>query len=183
MKDIKIIALDMDGVINSNKLFYKWIMEHEKKYGREEAIKIFRKEFCSCEELVFPQLAKRITEICEKTDSYILWSSTWRKLERYKKIEDAQEMFNRRGLPGNRLIAYTPQSGFSWAGRCRGSEISLWIRNNQEYNILKCAVIDDRDDAGFNLPKCARFFQTLSEDGITNKTKKEIINFLNKEDK
>lgn len=180
-QSIKIIALDMDGVINSNELIQKWINEHEKKYGREKSIKIFREEFCNCEELVFPELAEKITKIVNETDCYILWTSTWRKLERYKDIEDAKDMFNRRGLPGDKLVAYTPQIGMSWGGHCRGSEIAAWIRDNTEYNIMKCAVIDDRIDAGENLPKNAKYFNINANTGITTNIVKKIIQYLNKE--
>ena len=178
MKDIKLIALDMDGVVNSNKLIQKWINEHTKKYGREEAIKIYKKEFCNCEELVFPELAEKITKIVNETDCYILWSSTWRKLERYKDIEFAKDMFNRRGLPGDKLIAYTPQIGMAWNGICRGAEIASWIRGNIEFNVVKCAVIDDRKDAGYSLPKNAMFFQTDLFYGITDEQVEKIIEYL-----
>lgn len=43
-------------------------------------------------------------EICEKTTADILWSSTWRKLPEYSDIKKAQEMFDRRDLPGEKLI-------------------------------------------------------------------------------
>jgi hypothetical protein len=133
------------------------------------------------EELVFPELAEKITKIVNETGCYILWTSTWRKLERYKNIEDAKEMFNRRGLPGDKLIAYTQSIGFAWSGNCsRGTEIKFWIEDNNEYNIVKCAVIDDRVDAGENLPENARYF--FIEDGITDNDVKWIIDYLNNEE-
>lgn len=180
----------MDGVINSDELISKWFsnkfneLENDGNYYTDDELRLkvrnaFKKEFCDSTELIFPELAKHIVKICNKTNCYILWSSTWRKLEKYQNIEDAKEMFNRRGLPGDRLIAYTPQIGTSWGGFCRGDEISLWIKNNEEYNIIKCAVIDDRLDAGYNLPNNAKYFNINEYCGITKYNTKDIIDYLN----
>lgn len=189
---MKVIALDCDGVINSNILIRKWMAdkysEIEKKQNtfsyneiREEVRNEFQKEFCHCEELVFPELAKIISTICEKTDAKILWSSTWRTLDRYKNIEDAKKMFNRRGLPGDVLIGYTPKLGadFFTSSYSRGSEIRMWLFNNVYGNIEKCAVIDDREDAGHDLPTNAKFFQTDENVGITDLMSYEICDYLN----
>jgi len=190
---MKLICLDMDGVINSNYLIRNWInnkfkeLENNPEYScdyeklRKAVRSKYAKEFCNCEELVFPELAKIIYDICEKTDANILWSSTWRKLKRYSNIEDAKEMFNRRGLPGNRLIGYTPDlSKQYFSGSCaRGSEIRMWLFNNTFGHIEKCAVIDDREDAGFGIPNNAKFFQTEEEIGITSEIAQDICNYLN----
>lgn len=193
MDNIKIIALDMDGVVNSDHLIYDWLMnkreELKSSYNNDmfsEELRLavrqaFNDEFDHSTELVFPELASRITKICNETDAYILWSSTWRKLDKYQDIEVAKDMFNRRGLPGNKLIGYTPSIGMSWGGNCRGSEISSWIHNNTVGNIIKCAVIDDRLDAGYNLPSCAKYFQTFCAVGINDYDVEDIINYLNKE--
>jgi len=189
LKDIKIIGLDMDGVVNSGKLCRKWINDRWKieeqnpnnltdEDVRLAVRKAYQEEFVHMEELVFPELAEKITKICKETDCYILWTSTWRKLERYQDVEVAKDMFNRRGLPGDRLIAYTPQIGMGWAGHCRGSEIKSWITNNIEYNVIKCAVIDDRIDAGENLPKNAKYFWIDDYEGITDDNVNDIIKYL-----
>ena len=190
MKKIKLIALDMDGVVNSYQHSKNWLLQHynlEREKDkisdadtiRERVKKMYEEQFCNFEQYIFPELAERITKICKQTDCYILWSSTWRKLERYKSIEKAREMFNRRGLPGNKLISYTPIIGMSWNGHCRGSEISSWIRDNTQYEVIKCAVIDDRYDAGYNLPSNAKFFQIDEYVGITEENVESIIQYLN----
>ena len=46
----------------------------------------------------------------------------------YSKVEDAVAMFNRRGLPGDALIGYTPNLGRM---SIRGDEIRLWLYNNK----------------------------------------------------
>jgi hypothetical protein len=191
-RKLKIIALDMDGVVNSTKHIGDWLYnkreEFKKQYPEFDPLgdeifqltrKEYQKEFNHMIELVFPDLAERIKRICDETDCYIVWSSTWRKLKEYEDIENAKEMFNRRGLPGDRLIGYTPQQGMAWGGCYRGSEIKLWINDNIYGEITKCAVIDDRYDAGYNLPKCAKFFQINDQTGITEEDTEDIIKYLN----
>ena len=186
--------LDMDGVVNSSQHINNWIVNKREEIKKEhpeldpignEIFQLtrdaYRKEFNHMIELIFPDLAERITRICNETDCYIVWSSTWRKLQEYDNIDVAIDMFNRRGLPGNRLIGYTPQQGMSWEGRCRGSEIRVWINDNIYGKVTKCAVIDDRVDAGYNLPKCAKFFQINDQIGITEHDVEDIIKYLNEE--
>ena len=185
---MKLIALDMDGIVNSNILIRKWFIDKEKELFEltnkqptdTELRNAFKEEFKNSTELIFPQLAKYITEICEKTNAYILWTSTWRKLEKYSDINVAKDMFNRHGLPGDKLIGYTPQIGMSWYGRSRGSEIRSWLKNNNlTEEITHCAVIDDRIDAGENLPKNAKFFWIDPNQGISDYETINIINYLN----
>lgn len=189
MKEIKVMMLDMDGVVNSYQHSKKWLLqnfEKERQKDKQSDVDIIRKkvmanyskQFCVYTELVFEDLAERINRICDQTDCYIVWSSTWRKLQKYSDLQKAREMFNRRGLQGDRLIAYTPCIGMSWQGHCRGSQISAWIRNNEQYKVIKCAVIDDRYDAGFNLPQCAKFFQIDGYVGISEENVKEIVDYL-----
>lgn len=191
-KRFKIIALDMDGVVNSSKHISDWIYDKRNEIKKENPTindddlfkltrEAYQQEFNHMIELIFPDLAERITRICKETDCYIVWSSTWRKLQEYSNIEIAKEMFNRRGLPGNKLIGYTPQQGMSWEGHCRGNEIRLWINDNVYGEVTKCAVIDDRHDAGYNLPKCAKFFQINDQIGITEDDVEDIIKYLNED--
>lgn len=188
-KKLNLIALDMDGVVNSSIAIYDWFdkkMSELENNGfsyldneiRLEARKIFNKEFENSTELIFPELAQRIKRIVDETDCYILWISTWRKLEKYSNIEIAKDMFNRRGLPGDKLLDYTPSIGMAWSGSCRGNEIKMWINNNTYGKVNKCAVIDDREDAGYNLPSCAKFFQINEQIGITEYDMEDIINYL-----
>lgn len=186
---MNVIFLDMDGVVNSEALVEQWIKNKFTELenngncylGDELRLavrKAFIEEFCNSEELVFPELAAKITRIVKETGAKIVWSSTWRLLERYQSIEAAKEMFNRRGLPGDALIGYTPQIGRSYENNCRGTEINYWINNNIYGNIEKVAVIDDRYDAGWNLPDCAYFFQTNVYIGITDKITQKVIDYL-----
>lgn len=188
---MKLLALDMDGVINSNKLIRAWCDNEYNNFKKlfpeysEEQLKAKVKEkykeyFNHSKELIFSELAARVTEICEKTDCYILWTSTWRLLKEYKNMDDAKEMFNRHNLPGNKLIGYTPSLQSFYSSTLRGDEIRCWLESNIYGKIEKCAVIDDLIYAGFNLPDNAKFFQTNIEYGITKKHVKDICKYLKK---
>ena len=193
---IKIIILDMDGVVNSNSLIREWIdkkyKEKEKLFSdfdeiRGEVRKEYAKEFRNMRELVFPELAERITRICNETGAFILWSSTWRNLSEYQNLAVVRNMFKRRGLPEDRFIGYTPDlkgdRGWSYGwGVCRGEEISFWFKNYLTDRKIVGAVIDDRSDAGMGIPEFTKFFQTDEEYGITEEQTQKIISYLNKVD-
>lgn len=173
----KLLVLDMDGAgANCDQLIEKWIIDHEKKYGRAESIKMFRKEFNNSTELVFPEIAERTSKIVKETGCKILWSSSWRNLPEYKDMEKAKEMFNRRGLPGDALIGYTPNLGYL---DIRGNEIRAWVLNNTYGDFDRVAVLDDLDEAGMNLPENCRFFRTKAYSGLTEKIMNSIIKYLN----
>lgn len=192
MKNVKLIALDMDGVVNSDIKIRKWfdnkMLELENQgYSylnnelRLEARKAFNKEFDHSTELIFPELAKFIKQIIDETDCYILWSSSWRNHPKYVDIEVAKDMLNRHNMRGDRLIGYTPTLHFLDQG-IRGNQIRTWLYNNSyfDYNDLyKCAVIDDRHDAGEMLPDKCKFFWIDPRQGITEYETNKIINYLN----
>lgn len=192
MKNVKLIALDMDGVVNSDIKIRKWFsnkMSELESQGysylnneiRIEARKQFDKEFEHSTELIFPELAAYITQIVNETNCYILWSSSWRNLSKYNDIEVAKKMFNKHNLPGDKLIGYTPQLHFMDQG-IRGNQIRSWLYNNKYFDykdLYKCAVIDDRYDAGDMLPNKAKFFWIDPKQGITEYETKNIINYLN----
>lgn len=175
MRD-KILFLDMDGVVNSNNEIVKYLDDliENKCYTKEEARKQFNKEFCYYTELIFPIFAKRITDICEKTDCDIVWSTTWRTIREYRcNIEYAQKMLTRRGIPGERLISYTPNLYYN--PRC--DETKSWLKRNGKH-VKRFAILDDRIDAKYNT-KRGRFFQTTMKEGLTENITQEVIKWLN----
>ena len=186
---MKVIALDMDGVVNSKNLIQRWLIDKKAEFAgtgmftqdAEKASKeAYYKEFVDMTELIFPQLAAMITKICKATGAKIVWSSSWRNLPKYKDLEVAKDMFNRRGLPGEALIGVTPDFLADFRHDCyRGSEISHWLKEHPE--VTKCAVIDDREDAGYGLPPNAQYFATTWENGLTDDVVDAIIQYLEKD--
>jgi hypothetical protein len=186
MNDRKIIMLDMDGVINSSELINKWFSEKDAElkeiypddldryvYVKKEYAKTFK----HCTELIFPELANILHNIIEQTDAYIVWSSTWRNVIPYKRnIECAREMLIRHNIQGDRLIDYTPNSGGDDYYCYRGNEIAAWLEKN---SVKKCAILDDREDAGVGIPDHAKLFLTSAKKGLTEEIAKEVIKYLN----
>lgn len=174
MRD-KILFLDMDGVVNSNNELEKYFSNLQQNgYTKEKAVKQFQKDFCHSTELIFPVFAKRITTICEKCDCDIVWSTTWRTIREYRNnIEYARKMLIKRGIPGKRLIGYTPYLPYSF----RHIEISTWLKTYGK-KIKRFAILDDRQDATYNT-KRGRFFQTTIKDGLTEEITNQVITWLN----
>lgn len=168
----------MDGCVNSRNQIQNWFSNELLKYDEfdSQAQKIFvrkkfAEEFCNSKELIFPFHAKFVTKIVNETDCKIVWSSTWRKLDCYKNIEETKEMFKRRCLPYQALIDYTPicRSGF------RQDEIENWLSSSKE-TIEKFAVLDDIE---ISIKKeNGKFFKTNDDFGLTEEITNEIINWF-----
>lgn len=188
----KLIALDMDGVVNSSQLIYTWIDSKCKELShiedpiqrRRTAREAYFKEFANGYEAIFPELAAKISRICYETGADIVWTSTWRNGYPYRRIEDAREMFTRRGLLGNRLVGYTPDLGGDKYRCSRGAEIRSYLKSREiaEDLTIRCAIIDDRPDAGAGAPEYAELFLTNEQTGITDDIVEDVIAFLNKAD-
>lgn len=170
----------MDGAgANSDKLIYDWINKKiNSGLSKTEARKQYMENFGDGLEAIFPEKARLVKKIIDSTGAKIVWSTDWRKYFPYKRnIDAAKEMLNRHNMCGDSLIGYTPDLGFY---SFRGNEINEYIMTAKEKgeNIEKCAVLDDRDDAGFNLPDCCEFFRTNPLYGITDKIAEDIIKYF-----
>ena len=183
-KPIKILFADSDGAcFNCNYLQALWL-KNQTGSAKDRHQKFIR-EFCDYTELVFPEMAARVTRIVEETGCKIIWSSTWRWLAKYKDIRSAVEMFNRRGLPGKALIGYTP---FLSITALRGEEIATAVKlfnsggytfnKDMEFEIVKAAVVDDDPTVGNSLPSCCHWFRTYEDYGMTEKITNKVINYL-----
>lgn len=171
----KILFLDMDGVVNSDVEIIKYMNDliDNKCYTRNEAVEQYKIDFCNMTELIFPVHAKLITKICEETNCNIVWTTTWRLIDEYEDINAAKEMLSRRGIPGERLIDYTP----NFICRNRSSEIKEWLNINGK-EVTRFAILDDDDYAKYNT-KNGRFFQTSLMNGLTEDIAQDVIKWLN----
>ena len=178
---MKVLFLDMDGAgANSTQLIDKYINEKlSLGLSMTEIRKEYFNEFKDGLEAIFPEKASLVKKIIDSTGAKIVWSTDWRKYNPYlRNIESAKEMLNRHNMCGDSLIGYTPDFGrFSF----RGDEIKEYLLKSEEkgLKIEKSAVLDDRDDAGFNLPENCKFFQTNEYYGITEEICEKIINYFN----
>lgn len=188
----KLIALDMDGVVNSSQLIYTWIDSRYKELAHIEdsiqrrlrAKEEYFKEFANGYEAIFPELAAKISHICYETGADIVWTSTWRNSYPYRQIKDARYMFTRRGLLGDRLVGYTPDLGGDKYRCSRGAEIRSYLKSREiaEGLNIRCAIIDDRPDAGDGVPEYAKLFLVDERIGVTDSIAEDVIAFLNRAD-
>lgn len=185
-----IIFLDVDGVLNCQ-LFYEkqfkgkqnWVdsiplYKQVKKWLR----KIVKKKEISWDEYYKSQLCSErisfLNDLCEKTRSAIVVSSTWRS---NKTIEELQTIFNNSGA----TFKVIDKTGHCDC-RIRGVEIYEWLYDNckkyfdvEYYDFYRYAIIDD--DSDMLLWQQNHFFQTDSYAGLTPTTCYKIKRFFTHE--
>lgn len=198
---MNVLFLDMDGVLNSNKLIKKWFDNELKPYNK--TFYEYRKDYLKCtneetnklynnitnkflkyinhgKEFIFPELAEKLNEVINTCNLKIIWSSSWRLLKDYTDINVAKQMFNRRGLNGDSLIAYTNDhsSHFDYPTAQRVDEIICFIINNK-LGISQKDKLGVIDDLNLNFSKKfnIKFFHTNPNFGITDKIKNEMIKY------
>lgn len=138
----------------------------------------YDKRFAYGLEAIFPCKASLVSRIVAETGAKIVWSTSWRTFEPYKSsIQSARDMMDRHKMPGSSLIGYTPDLG-EFAFRCQ--EIAVFLESNYpDATLRRCAVLDDMEEAGYDLPDNCRFFQTTSRNGLTPTIANKIIAYLN----
>lgn len=177
MKDKNLIFLDIDGVFNCQLFF-----ESQKYMDYKEAKKQLRKAVKSKEierlEYYQSQICKErlgwFNELCEETNSVVVLSSTWRK------IEGIEEILKQCGATFQ-LVGKTGQCNFG----TRGCEIQQWLATNCKElfgvhgsDFDRYAIIDD--DSDMLLPQAPHFFQTDNYSGLTPLTCYKVKRFLTK---
>ena len=191
MRNVKIVFLDMDGVVNSDDFIMEWSKVHGwDKNSRQEFMQRYYVHD-GHEGYIVPELLERLKWICAETDCRIVWSSSWRQ-SYWKQDPDTGEfnfdwheiaaLWKAKGLPVDRLIGCTPcldLSRFSYVPR--GCEIQKWIDDNsEEYNIVRAAVLDDDPDAETGIENESTFyFQTTFERGLTEDIANDVVKWLN----
>lgn len=146
---MKILFLDIDGVLNSE-MFYKNSLKNKlnhyfpiwKVFHFFGLIKLYHwiidaydKDSWECSQLDSKTI-KLLNHVIEETDCKIVLSSTWRKHKGgYKKVE---ELMKRKGFVGE-IIDATP---VLWTKR--GQEIEQWL--SQHDNIENYVIVDDDSD-------------------------------------
>ncbi len=132
----KIIFLDIDGVLNSQKFF------NERFIILGRAVKVLH-------EKIDPEAVLKLNQITDATDAKIVLSSTWRMGFQEDTIKCA-DFFKSLGITGE-IIGMTPV-----LNHFRGGEISHWLLNNDPKGTDKFIIIDDSADMGTLLSKLIR---------------------------
>ena len=149
ISQMKIIFLDIDGVLNS------------------------RKSLANFKSLwqLSPDNISQLNRIIDATNAKIVISSSWRYC---KEISSELESYlnNDCGIKGE-IIGRTPVIGFS---RRRGCEIATWVEEWQGETIESFVILDDGSDME---PFMDRLCQTSFEVGLTEKDADKAIKMLN----
>lgn len=187
-RKIRLLYLDCDGCINKgddncspDRHVYKDKFAHVVPVGPGGR---------TCEmTYADPELAARVSKLILDYDLYIVASTTWRL---YYSQEEFKELLTLRGLPGERLVGYTPNlyrdSTFFGGGCPRRDEIRAFMEHAKEefgWDIEFYIILDDDHDASYNTEK-GRIFLTDFDKGYTEEddagVRSWIDEFLKKED-
>ena len=148
---IKVLFLDIDGVLNTDRQHWHCQM------NGITPVDEFGYEFDHT-------AVVNLATILEETDAEIVISSSWKFLG----LQTLQKMWEDRKLPGT-ILDITPD------GKSKGWEIDEWLMEC-ESQINRYAIIDDENDI---LPKqLNHFVQTNSQFGITCKDAERVITIL-----
>jgi hypothetical protein len=152
---VNIIFLDIDGVLNT------WrFQDYQVKYHE-----------CDSWDAQFnfdPICMKNLKELIDKTDSYIVISSTWRNTN--NGMNDINNNFKLYGMDKNRIISITP----NYPDKSRGYEIEQWLEQfeNKDINYI---IIDDEnvDILTDRLVLCNDYY------GLTKNELEKALNLFN----
>lgn len=168
-KGMKIIFLDIDGVLNSAETC-KYYHEKYKAGGFGGFFK--PDEECTEKNVLWGKpLVANLQRLVSETGASIVISSTWRK---HYEVEKFKEMFSVYGWNDAPVIDRTVRLATYMAicNYCRGDEIEQWIKENSPKSYV---ILDDDSDM---LPH-QNFVQTDSAIGLTESDVRRSIELLN----
>lgn len=161
---MKIIFLDIDGVLNSD----LW-----EKSSNHKANNYPFNQFD-------PKAIKLFNKVVNETKAKIVLSSTWRLNHSLPEMKD---IFKSVGIVCD-IIAFTPDLKTNNDAIIRGNEILKWCKENEEtigckhLHYTDFAILDDNDD--MLLWQNNYFFQTDRLCGLSPTVAKKIIRYFNK---
>lgn len=152
---MKVIFLDVDGVLNSG----EGLKQHINKNGFNGFL-----EYSEIED----KPLKLLKEIVDKTSAKIVLSSSWKNSKRlYEKLE------RRLKDCGMEICDITPSIGIE---NRKGYEIKRWLDNNEVENFV---ILDDESDM-CEYVGMDNFIHTNYKYGLTEELKDKAIEVLNK---
>ena len=156
---MKLIFLDIDGVLNSDNWYY---------HPEKQRLKYPYDQFD-------PKLVELFNKITSKCTKSIVLTSTWRL--NYS-IEKMRDIFAEVGIAGN-IIDYTPNLKKDTDYVVRGNEILKWCKDNED--LLGCKTMDYTDfiilddNSDMLLWQQKYFFQTDRLSGLTPTITQNVI--------
>jgi len=157
---MKIIFLDIDGVLNSDSIVSEYIPEIDGEYYPYQS-----------------HLIENLNIVLKETSAKIVVSSTWRIGETVEKL---QYLLTHMGVKGE-VIGKTDY--YSDRFVVRGNEILKWIIDNKKllgchhYDFIDYVIIDDDSDMLYDQRN--NFVHIKGREGLTKEYAYECINILN----
>lgn len=172
---MKVIALDIDGVLNSE----RWTQERKARGIRTPFMEaLVRPTVVNSLESLDQVAVLRLGRILEATGAQILLSSTWRMRgnDPRKMCNILRMAFSRLGVDDVKFIGHTPVSDELGLvrGLPRGEEIHTWLT---EHPVDHLVILDDDTDMD---PLREYWIQTHHEDGLQDCHVEQAIAMLEK---
>ncbi len=170
---MKIIFLDIDGVLNNTSWFK----------SREACVSTAtRMEYDLSN--IDPNSVIILNEIINATEAKVVISSTWRKTNSVKYL---QELLEKKGFTGEIIdktgvLYFRGIEGYNYSVP-RGCEIKAWLEINKgilgdKISKVKYAILDDDSDMLYWQRE--NYFRVDPYCGLTSNVAYRVINFLNK---
>lgn len=157
---MKIVFLDMDGVVNCMEFFDRTSKEREGLTRHDET------DFWKM--MIDPEAVKRLNTIADKSGAKFVLSSSWRIAHPLLKVEKYLKLC---GFTGD-LIDKTPNRSPVPPHR-RGNEIQAWLDSHKE--VEKFVILDDDSDME-HLTKY--LVQTSWRDGLLDEHVEKALKML-----
>lgn len=161
---MKVIFLDIDGVLNSD----IWYQKQDNEVKKSKDLKLH----------LDPHAIKLLNKIVVQTKSKIVLSSTWR---RHYSLKEIGCIFKNIGFVGE-FISKTPDLVSLDENFIRGNEILKWCKDNEAiiackyHNFKSYVILDDKND--MLLWQKNNFIQMDRYCGITPSKASEVIKLL-----
>jgi hypothetical protein len=168
--DLKLLFLDVDGVLNST----NWFKSDERKAELKTAEDHHHTH-------IDPKAVDQLNRIVFETDCTIILSSTWRRLY---SLGEFLRILRKKGLTERSWSAFIDKTpildgkteGGIYTAVIRGDEIAAWLKAHPKADGAVVVILDDDADMGDLLPNLVC---THGIEGLTTETADEVIRRLN----
>lgn len=171
---MKIIFLDIDGVLNSGRSVIAYNYK-QKIYEAEQPKDPYWKKFTKC--TIDEVSVGLLNRVLKEFNAHIVLSSTHRQHfpDDDLKLARICDYLSFLGVEGHRCIGYTERFNM-----IRGGEIKHWIDNHPEYNMEHMVILDDSSDF---LPEQMEFHvHCKGGHGITEENYFQMCKLFGRED-